>query len=45
MGKTGYAGNFFGYDEYIPMVDKPVDAGWQKQSSIQKSYSLKGWPI
>uniref|UniRef100_A0A7C9ANW0 CRAL-TRIO domain-containing protein n=1 Tax=Opuntia streptacantha TaxID=393608 RepID=A0A7C9ANW0_OPUST len=42
MGKTGYAGNFFGYDEYIPMVDKPVDAGWQKQSSIQKSYSLKG---
>ncbi|KAJ8450910.1 hypothetical protein Cgig2_032535 [Carnegiea gigantea] len=42
MGKTAYAGNFSGYDEYVPMVDKPVDAAWQKQSSIQKSYSLKG---
>lgn len=41
-GKMGYTGNFSGYDEYIPMVDKPVDAGWKRQSSIHTSYSSKG---
>lgn len=42
IGKTGFAGSYSGYDEYVPMVDKPVDAGWKKQSSIQRSYSSKG---
>jgi len=38
-GKTGYAATFSGYDEYVPMVDKPVDAGWKKQSFVQKTSS------
>lgn len=41
-GKTGYAGNFPGYDEYVPMVDKAVDAGWKRQASLQRSYTSKG---
>ncbi|KAH9620664.1 hypothetical protein KSS87_021204 [Heliosperma pusillum] len=40
-GKAGYAATFSGYDEYVPMVDKPVDSGWKKHSSVQKSYSYK----
>uniref|UniRef100_A0A2C9V129 CRAL-TRIO domain-containing protein n=1 Tax=Manihot esculenta TaxID=3983 RepID=A0A2C9V129_MANES len=36
VGKASYAGNFSGYDEYVPMVDKAVDSGWKKQASIQK---------
>ncbi|CAK7329663.1 unnamed protein product [Dovyalis caffra] len=36
VGKAGYAGSFPGYDEYVPMVDKAVDAGWKKQAAIQK---------
>lgn len=40
-GKTAYAGSYSGYDEYVPMVDKPVDAGWKKQSSIQRPFSSK----
>lgn len=41
VGKSSYAvsGNFAGYDEYIPMVDKAVDASWKKQVSLQKSHS------
>ncbi|KAJ8767254.1 hypothetical protein K2173_013651 [Erythroxylum novogranatense] len=35
VGKASYAGNFSGYDEYVPMVDKPVDSGWKKQTSVQ----------
>ncbi|KAJ7978334.1 Phosphatidylinositol/phosphatidylcholine transfer protein [Quillaja saponaria] len=42
VGKTSYAGQFSGYDEYVPMVDKAVDASWKSQVSLQKSYSLKG---
>ncbi|CAM8941652.1 unnamed protein product [Rhodiola kirilowii] len=38
VGKTSYAG----YDEYIPMVDKAVDASWKKQSVLQKPYTSKG---
>ncbi|GMI83588.1 hypothetical protein like AT4G39170 [Hibiscus trionum] len=34
VGKTSYAGNFSGYDEYAPMVDKVVDATWNKQTSL-----------
>ncbi|KAK9667354.1 hypothetical protein RND81_14G250400 [Saponaria officinalis] len=40
-GKTSYAANFSGYDEYVPMVDKPVDAGWKKHTSDPISYSSK----
>lgn len=43
-GKTAFAGSYSGYDEYVPMVDKPVDAGWKKQSSIQRSFSSKVTP-
>ncbi|CAM8937803.1 unnamed protein product [Rhodiola kirilowii] len=38
VGKTSYAG----YDEYIPMVDKAVDASWKKQSVLQKPYTSRG---
>ncbi|KAG5044666.1 hypothetical protein JHK86_014072 [Glycine max] len=44
VGKTSYASNLSGYDEYIPMVDIPVDAGWKKQASLQRSYTSKGAP-
>ncbi|XP_058759032.1 phosphatidylinositol/phosphatidylcholine transfer protein SFH8-like [Vicia villosa] len=46
VGKSSYAvsGNLAGYDEYIPMVDKPVDAVWKKQASLQTSPSSKGTP-
>ncbi|XP_057456441.1 phosphatidylinositol/phosphatidylcholine transfer protein SFH6-like isoform X2 [Lotus japonicus] len=48
VGKSNYAGsgNLAGYDEYIPMVDKAVDAGWKKQAllQIQRSHSTKGTP-
>ncbi|KAL8143680.1 hypothetical protein V2J09_016712 [Rumex salicifolius] len=33
VGKASYAGTFPGYDEYVPIVDKAVDACWKKQSS------------
>ncbi|XP_024165061.1 phosphatidylinositol/phosphatidylcholine transfer protein SFH8 isoform X1 [Rosa chinensis] len=42
VGKASCAGSFSGYDEYVPMVDKAVDAGWKKQASLQKSHSPKG---
>ncbi|KAJ7967292.1 Phosphatidylinositol/phosphatidylcholine transfer protein [Quillaja saponaria] len=42
IGKTSYTGQFSGYDECIPMVDKAVDANWKNQVSLRKSYSLKG---
>ncbi|KAL5713302.1 proteasome endopeptidase complex [Ranunculus cassubicifolius] len=29
------------YDEYVPMVDKAVDAGWKKELSHQKSFASK----
>lgn len=38
-GKTSYAGNFSGYDEYVPMVDKVVDSSWKNQTSNQKTDS------
>ncbi|CAO2815021.1 unnamed protein product [Amaranthus hypochondriacus] len=41
-GKTGFTGSYSGYDDYVPMVDKPVDACWKKPSSVQRSYSSKG---
>ncbi|CAL5388699.1 unnamed protein product [Camellia sinensis] len=42
IGKANYAGGFSGYDEYVPMVDKAVDACWQNQPSFQKPYVSKG---
>ncbi|KAJ6409785.1 hypothetical protein OIU84_009301 [Salix udensis] len=36
IGKAGYGVSFPGYDEYVPMVDKVVDAEWKKQASIQR---------
>ncbi|XP_031392926.1 phosphatidylinositol/phosphatidylcholine transfer protein SFH8-like [Punica granatum] len=42
IGKTGYASNFPGYDEYVPMVDKAVDAGWKKQPTLQRPIASKG---
>ncbi|RDX81214.1 Phosphatidylinositol/phosphatidylcholine transfer protein SFH8, partial [Mucuna pruriens] len=44
VGKTSYGSNLSGYDEYVPMVDIPVDAGWKKQASLQRSYPSKGAP-
>ncbi|KAG5547885.1 hypothetical protein RHGRI_013534 [Rhododendron griersonianum] len=41
FGKASYAGSFSGYDEYVPMVDKAVDAGW-KQASSQKPCASRG---
>ncbi|XVF01072.1 hypothetical protein REPUB_Repub04eG0056100 [Reevesia pubescens] len=42
IGKTSYAGNFSGYDEYVPMVDKAVDSSWKKQTSLQRPAASKG---
>jgi hypothetical protein len=44
VGKSSNAvsGNLAGYHEYIPMVDKAVDAVWKKQASLQRSPSTKG---
>ncbi|GAB2291279.1 Phosphatidylinositol/phosphatidylcholine transfer protein sfh8 [Dionaea muscipula] len=42
VGKISYNGHFSGYDEYVPMVDKAVDAGWKKQSSAQRLCGSKG---
>ncbi|XP_044489280.1 phosphatidylinositol/phosphatidylcholine transfer protein SFH8-like isoform X2 [Mangifera indica] len=41
-GKPGYVGSFAGYDEYVPMVDKAVDAVWKKQASLQMPSASKG---
>ncbi|XP_073046735.1 phosphatidylinositol/phosphatidylcholine transfer protein SFH8-like isoform X2 [Primulina eburnea] len=40
-GMASYVGNFSGYDEYVPMVDKAVDSGWKKQTSPTKSFVSK----
>lgn len=42
VGKTSYAGNFSGYDEYVPMVDKAVDSSWKKQTSLLRPSASKG---
>ncbi|KAG9136913.1 hypothetical protein Leryth_020004 [Lithospermum erythrorhizon] len=41
FGTSGYVGNFSGYDEYVPMVDKAVDCAWKKQASDQKAFTPK----
>ncbi|KAI3716112.1 hypothetical protein L6452_23208 [Arctium lappa] len=45
IGATSYAGQFSGYDEYVPMVDKAVDSGWKKQPSVPKPYDHRGTHI
>ncbi|XP_038996177.1 phosphatidylinositol/phosphatidylcholine transfer protein SFH8-like [Hibiscus syriacus] len=42
VGKTNHPGNFSGYDEYVPMVDKAVDATWNKQTSPLMPSASKG---
>ncbi|XP_059647655.1 phosphatidylinositol/phosphatidylcholine transfer protein SFH8 isoform X2 [Cornus florida] len=42
IGKASSAASFSGYDEYVPMVDKAVDAGWKRQASFQKPSASKG---
>ncbi|KAJ9537771.1 hypothetical protein OSB04_030504 [Centaurea solstitialis] len=41
-GATSYGGQFSGYDEYVPMVDKAVDSGWKKQPSAPKPHDSRG---
>ncbi|XP_010531442.1 PREDICTED: phosphatidylinositol/phosphatidylcholine transfer protein SFH8 [Tarenaya hassleriana] len=36
VGETSLAGSFPGYDEYVPMVDKAVDASWKVKPTIQR---------
>ncbi|VYS65373.1 unnamed protein product [Arabidopsis thaliana] len=39
-GETSLAGSFAGYDEYVPMVDKAVDATWKvKPTAINRAPS------
>ncbi|KAK1414445.1 hypothetical protein QVD17_30189 [Tagetes erecta] len=42
IGTTSYAGQFSGYDEYVPMVDKAVDSGWKKQPPTPRPYDPIG---
>ncbi|OMO74352.1 Cellular retinaldehyde binding/alpha-tocopherol transport [Corchorus capsularis] len=42
VGKTSYVGNFSGYDEYVPMVDKAVDSTWNKQTALLRPSASKG---
>ncbi|KAM7252253.1 hypothetical protein ACFE04_024136 [Oxalis oulophora] len=45
-GKSIYTGDFSGYDEYVPMVDKAVvDASWNKQLATQSSSVKKGMVV
>eukprot|EP00262_Sarcandra_glabra_P006756 TRINITY_DN1927_c0_g5_i1.p1 TRINITY_DN1927_c0_g5~~TRINITY_DN1927_c0_g5_i1.p1 ORF type:complete len:626 (-),score=145.02 TRINITY_DN1927_c0_g5_i1:72-1949(-) len=41
-GKASYNGGFPEFDEYVPMVDKAVDAGWKKEVSHQRLSVSKG---
>ncbi|KAL8129538.1 hypothetical protein V2J09_018693 [Rumex salicifolius] len=41
-GKGSHAGSFPGYDEYVPMVDKAVDACWKRQSTMPRPAHSKG---
>lgn len=39
---ASHEGNFSGYNEYVPMVDKAVDSVWKKQVLIQDPSAYKG---
>nr|GEX12611.1 phosphatidylinositol/phosphatidylcholine transfer protein SFH8-like isoform X2 [Tanacetum cinerariifolium] len=45
IGSTSFAGQFSGYDEYVPMVDKAVDAVLKKQALMPKPSVPKGIPL
>ncbi|KAK9113066.1 hypothetical protein Scep_020585 [Stephania cephalantha] len=40
--KAVYPGGLADYDEYIPMVDKAVDAVWKKEVTQQRSFISRG---
>lgn len=40
LSGKGYYGNFSGYDEYVPMVDKAVDSGWKNPTTSEKKLSI-----
>lgn len=42
IGTTGKFVNFSGYDEYVPMVDKPVDSVRKMQNSPEELDISKG---
>lgn len=42
IGSVNYNGFFSGYDEYVPMVDKAVDAVWKRQASLKKPNASGG---
>ncbi|XP_022747215.1 phosphatidylinositol/phosphatidylcholine transfer protein SFH8-like isoform X3 [Durio zibethinus] len=42
VGKSSYAGNFSGYVEYVPTVDKAVDSSWKRQTSLQRPSASRG---
>ncbi|KAF5455882.1 hypothetical protein F2P56_025412 [Juglans regia] len=41
-GKGSSGGGVLEYDEYIPMIDKPVDLEWKKQISLQEPRASEG---
>ncbi|XP_021892805.1 phosphatidylinositol/phosphatidylcholine transfer protein SFH6-like [Carica papaya] len=41
-GKLSSTVGFSEYDEYVPMIDKPVDVGWKKQVPAEKKYASGG---
>ncbi|CAN8328786.1 unnamed protein product [Cochlearia groenlandica] len=41
-GETSLAGSFAGYDEYVPMVDKAVDATWNVKPTTINRVPSKG---
>ncbi|KAK4599834.1 hypothetical protein RGQ29_009754 [Quercus rubra] len=43
-GKGRIAGGFLEYDEYVPMIDKAVDVGCEKQVSRGEPYAFRGTP-
>ncbi|XP_030950570.1 phosphatidylinositol/phosphatidylcholine transfer protein SFH8-like isoform X2 [Quercus lobata] len=43
-GKGRIAGGFLEYDEYVPMIDKAVDVGCEKQVSRAEPYASRGTP-
>lgn len=41
-GETSFAGGLAGYDEYVPMVDKAVDATWKVKPTTINRVQSKG---
>ncbi|KAF7810862.1 phosphatidylinositol/phosphatidylcholine transfer protein SFH8-like [Senna tora] len=41
VGKTNYVGSLSRYDEYVPVVDKTVDASWKMQAALQRPSTSK----